>query len=112
MKTPPSLQDLIAELAHAYPTAQWEFDPLPSGVCFLWVTLSNGRDFSMEYDPKCGTGVSENFSDTPPFVGHDEVYDSLERGIVRFRELLAEAAHTTETNPSSAFAFHDKPISK
>ena len=107
---PIQLQDLIADVAHVHPSAQLEFSPLPSGVCFLWTAL-NDRHFVIEYDPKRGAGVSENFSDSPAFVGHDEVYPSLEEGIVRFKALMAEAARTP-AQPTEAYALHDKPISK
>ena len=60
MKTPLELQDLVADVVHSYPPAQFEFDPLPSGVCFFWLTL-NGHSFVLEYHPTQGTGVSENF---------------------------------------------------
>ena len=104
MSAPIELQDLIAEVAHTYPAAQIEFHPLPSGVCFFWVTLSE-RNFVIEYSPTRGTGVSENLPDTPPFVGHDEAFDSLPEAIRRFTGMLAEAARTQPTN---AFVLHDK----
>ena len=110
MSAPLQFQDLIADVARTYPSAQIEFDPMPSGVCFLWLTL-NGRDFVIEYDPKRGTGVSENFPDTPPFVGHDEAFPSLDDGIARFKTLLADAA-CAKASTSAAFVLHDKPISK
>jgi hypothetical protein len=91
MKTPSELQNLISEVAHAYPTAQLEYDPLPSGVCFFWVTV-NERNFVLEYHPTQGVGVSENLPATPPFVGHDEAFDSLAAGIERFRSRLSEAS--------------------
>jgi hypothetical protein len=110
VSAPIQLQDLIADVAHVYPSAQFEFDPLPSGVCFLWVTL-NHRNFVIEYDPKQGVGVSENLPDTPPFVGHDEAYDTLEEGIARFKALLGDAARAAPS-AAPALALHDKPISK
>lgn len=106
MSTPLPLQDLIADIVHTYPSAQLEFDPLPSGICFLWVTL-NDRNFVIEYDPKRGTGVSENKEDTPPFIGHDEAFDSLEAAVQRFKVLLADAVRT-EAVP--AMALHDKKL--
>lgn len=109
MNTPHQLQDLVAEIVHLHPSAQLELDPLPSGVCFLRLAL-NGREFVLEFDPKRGAGVSENFPDTPPFVGHDEAYDSLDRGIARFQELLASAA-SVAAEPMTAFALHDKLVS-
>ncbi len=109
MSAPRQLQDLISELAHDYPSAVLEFSPLPSGVCFLWTSL-HGRDFVIEYDPKRGTGVSENFSDTPLGVGHDEAYDSLDEAITHFKNLMGSAVRH-EAQLGSALAFHDKPIS-
>ena len=94
MNTPTEFQDLVTEVMRAYPGAQFEFDPLPSGVCFFWVTLHD-RYFVIEYAPSRGTGVSENHKDTPPFVGHDEVFDTLSEGVSRFRELLRRAAMLT-----------------
>ena len=112
MSAPRQLQDLISDVVHAYPTAEMEFDPLPSGVCFLWVTL-NGRNFVIEYDPKRSTGVSENLPETPPFVGHDEAYPALETAVRRFKELLADAAlHGDQSQMRTAYVMHDKPISK
>jgi hypothetical protein len=104
MSAPIELQNLIADVAHSYPAAAIEFDPLPSGVCFLWVTVTD-RNFVIEYDPKRGTGVSENLPDTPPFVGHDEGFDSLTPAIDRFKSMLAEAARN---EPASAYVSHDK----
>ena len=66
-------------------------------VCLVdsvsWVTLGR-RQFVLEYHPTEGTGVSENFDDTPPFVGHDVAYDSLDEAISHFKTLLADAART------------------
>jgi hypothetical protein len=107
MSAPVLLQDLIADVARAHSSAQFEFDPLPSGVCFFWAAL-NGREFVIEYHPTQGTGVSENFDDTPPFVGHDEAFPSLEAGIARFKALLADAARAG-ISADSAFVLHDKP---
>ena len=107
MSAPIQLQDLIADVVHTYPSALLDFDPMPSGVCFLWLTL-NGRQFVIEYDPKRGTGVSENCPDTPPFVGHDQAFASLDDGIARLKSLLADAA-CTEAATSSNFALNDKP---
>lgn len=92
MKTPKQIQDLIAEVAHM-PCDKLEFHPLPSGVCFLWVTIGC-RHFVLEYAPKEGAGVSENFSDTPPFVGHDVAFNSLDEAINHFKTLLADAERT------------------
>jgi hypothetical protein len=103
MSAPREFQDLIAEVVHAYPSAKLEFDPLPSGVCFLWVEIGE-RNFVIEYGPRDGTGVSENFPDTPPFnIGHDRAFDSLAEGIQDFKRLLAEAARH-----EPVFVLHDK----
>ena len=108
MSTPIQLQDLVADVAHAHPSAQLEFDPLPSGVCFFWVSL-DGRNFVIEYDPKSGAGVSENFPDTPPFIGHDEAFPLLDEAVARFKELLASAARgETASSPFAAMALHDR----
>lgn len=94
MNTPRQLQDLVAEIVHAYPSAQLELDPLPSGVCFLWATVA-ARNFVLEFDPKQGAGVSENLPDTPPFVGHDHGFSSLDQAIESFKKMLAEAAEVS-----------------
>jgi hypothetical protein len=104
MSAPVELQDLIAEIVRTHPSAHIEFDPVPSGVCFLWVSIGD-RDFVIEYNPKRETGVSENFPDTPPFIGHDEAFASLADAIRRFKAMLAEAART---EPANAFVLHDK----
>ena len=104
MNTPLQLQDLVGEIAHGYPGAQLELDPLPSGVCFLWVTVG-GRHFVIEYEPGRGAGVSENNADTPLFVGHDKAFDSLGDAIQRFRILLAEAA---KAEAAGDLVLHDK----
>ena len=111
MSAPRPLQDLISDIVHLYPDATLEFDPLPSGVCILDVAL-NGRAFEMDYNPKRSTGVSENFPNTPPFIGHDEVFPSLDDAISRFKALLADAALHEPAATSTAFVMHDKPISK
>ena len=105
MKTPQKIQDLIGEVAHL-PSGRLKFDPLPSGVCFLWVTVGR-RHFVLEYHPTEGTGVSENFDDTPPFVGHDLAFDSLDEGINHFKSLLADAAHTEANYEPKAFALRE-----
>jgi len=105
MSAPRELQDLIADVVRTYPSARLEFDPLPSGVCFLWVEMRE-RNFVIEYSPGDGTGVSENFPDTPPFVvGHDEAFKSLADGVGRFKAIRAEAARK-ET--ATAMVLHDK----
>jgi hypothetical protein len=104
MNSPVQLQDLIATVAHRHPSAQLEFDPLPSGVCFLWVTVAE-RNFVLEYNPKEGAGVSENFPDTPLFVGHDHAYESLDPAVQHFLKILAEAEQAERTAP---LVLHDK----
>jgi hypothetical protein len=90
--TPPlQLQDLVAELVHAHPSAKLDFDPLPSGVCFLWLTVE-GRNFCLEYHPTQGTGVSENVAETPLFSGHDHGFAALEPAIKFFKQIVAKAA--------------------
>src|SRR2546423_13922427 len=106
MKTPDRIQDLVAEIVHLYSRAHFELDPLPSGVCFLWVTIGR-RHFVLEYHPTEGTGVSENFDDTPPFVGHDVAYDSLEEAINHFKSLLADAARTEADYEPQAFVLRE-----
>jgi hypothetical protein len=108
MKTPKEIQDLIGEVAHL-PSGRLEFDPLPSGVCFLWVTIGR-RHFVLEYDPKEGTGVSENFADTPPFVGHEKVFDSLEKAIRHFKSLLSDAERTEADFAPSEFALREENL--
>jgi len=91
MTSPLQLQDLVAEMVHAYPSAKLDFDPLPSGVCFLWITVE-GRNFCLEYDPKRGAGVSEITPETPPFSGHDHGFAGLEPAIKFFKQIVAKAA--------------------
>ena len=91
MKTPPQLQDLVAEMVHAYPSARLDFDPLPSGVCFFWITVE-GRNFCLEYHPTQGTGVSENLPETPLFSGHDHGFDSLDKAVEFFKQMISKAA--------------------
>jgi hypothetical protein len=100
MNPPIVLQDFVAELVHSHPSAQLQFRPLPSGVCFLWVTLRE-RNFVLEYDPKRGVGVSENLPTTPPFVGHDDVYPNLEEALKKLRSFLRSVSQT-ETSASQA----------
>ena len=107
MNTPIQLQNLVTEIVRDFPSAHFEFDPFPSGVRVLYVTLE-GRDFELEYNPKSATGVSENFEDTPPFIGHDEAFDSLEEAVERFRELLASAARGEKASTTAAMVLHDK----
>lgn len=107
MKTPVIIQDLVGDIAHEQWCDHLELNPLPSGVCFLRVSVGE-RHFVMEYDPKQGAGVSENTPDSPAFAGHDEAFASLADAIRRFKELLARAA--TPSTAYAAMALHDKPI--
>ncbi|PYJ79807.1 MAG: hypothetical protein DME22_24900 [Verrucomicrobia bacterium] len=91
-----ALQRLIAEIAEQHPAARIEFDPLPSGVCFLDVWIGE-RMFDLEYNPKRGVGVSEIKNDTPPFTGHDHVFTSLDEAVAFYKRLLAEAKTQTAT---------------
>ena len=109
MSAPYILQELVSDIVHTYPDARIDFAPLPSGVCILATSL-HGRDFELDYNPKRSTGVSENFQDTPPFIGHDEVFDTLEAGIVRFKSFLADAVQTAA--PCEAYVLNDKPLSQ
>ena len=111
MKTPIQLQELVSEIIRDYPRARLNFKPLPSGVCLLYVVL-NGREFEFDYSPNGETGVSENFEDTPPFIGHDEVFPTIDEAIARFKAFLSDAALHESAVPSTAFVMHDKPISK
>jgi hypothetical protein len=109
MKTPKEIQDLIGEVAHLR-SGHLEFDPLPSGVCFLWVTIGR-RNFVLEYNPKLGAGVSENFPDTPPFhVGHDAAFDSLDEAINHFKSLLADAERTEADYEPQAYALREESL--
>ncbi len=110
MKTPIQLQELVWEIVRTYPTAKFDFNPLPSGVCLLYVVL-NGREFEFDYSPNGETGVSENFEDTPPFIGQDEVFPTVDEAVTRFKAFLADAALNESAAPQ-AYVMHDKPISK
>ena len=112
MTIPIQLQNLVAEIVRDFPSARIEFDPFPSGVCVLYAVL-NGREFELEYSPQRGTGVSENFEDTPPFIGAEEGFDSLDEAISRFKEFLVSAARGEKrTSQFATMALHDKDISK
>lgn len=93
MKVPKRLQQLVGEIMEEYPQAHIDLDPLPSGVCFLNVWYGR-RNFELDYNPTQGTGVSENLDDTPPFIGHDVAFDSLDEAAAKFKSLLADAART------------------
>ena len=107
MSAPSQLQVLIAEVLRDYPAASLNFDPLPSGVCFLRVTLGR-REFVIEYHPTQGTGVSENFEDTPPFIGHDEAFDSLDEAVAHFKSLLTDAARTEADHPPKTLVLREE----
>jgi hypothetical protein len=107
MKTPKRLQQLLSEIASEFPEATIHFKPLPSGVCWIDVWFGR-RNFEMEYSPTRGTGISENFDDTPPFIGHDEAFDSLDEAAERFKSLLADATRTEAEHLPQAFVLHDK----
>jgi hypothetical protein len=109
MRTHSKIQDLIGEIAHEYSCQRLEMDPLPSGVCFVRVTIGR-RHFVLEYAPKEGAGVSENFADTPAFVGHDAAFDSLDEGIKHFKSLLADAERTEADYEPQAYALHDQSL--
>ncbi len=112
MNTPSQLEIFVAEIVRDFPSAHVGWDPFPSGVRVLNVEL-NGRDFELDYNPERGTGVSENFDDTPPFIGHDESFDSLEQAIQRFKELLSSAARGEKASPAATLALHDEnPLNK
>ena len=90
-----------------FPQAQIDFDPLPSGVCWLNVWFGR-RNFEMEYSPTRGTGVSENFDHTPPFIGHDEAFDSLDEAASHFKALLADAARTEAEHLPKALVLREE----
>ena len=100
MSTPAQLQNLVTDIVRDFPAAQIEWDPFPSGVRVLYVTL-NGRDFELEYNPKRGTGISENFDDTPPFIGHDVAFESLDEAAAHFKSLLADAVRNPLYEPQA-----------
>ena len=107
MKTPEKIRDLCGTVAHLYPDARFKFHPLPSGVCFLRAAIGR-RHFVLEYHPSEGTGVSENFDDTPPFVGHDAVFESLDKAVDHFKSLLADAEKTEADHLPQSLVMHDK----
>jgi hypothetical protein len=91
---PNPLQKLISEVAESYPGARIEFDPLPSGVCFLDVWIGE-RMFDLEFNPVQGVGVSEIREDTPPFTGHDHTFAALDQAVIFYKQLLADASRST-----------------
>lgn len=106
MNTPQTIQDLVGEIAHLNSCRRLELHPLPSGVCFLRVTIGR-RNFVLEYHPVEGTGVSENFHETPPFVGHDVAFDSLDEAIGHFKFLLDEAKRTEANYEPQEFVLRE-----
>lgn len=108
MKAPQRLQQLVGEIIEEFPEARFEFNPLPSGVCWLNVSFG-GRNFELEYSPTRGTGVSENFDDTPPFIGHDAAFDSLDDAAKHFKSLLTDAVRTKADHLPQTFAFREEP---
>ena len=101
MNTPLPLQDLVADIVHTHTSARLELDPMPSGVCFLWVWLG-GRNFVLEFDPKRGAGVSENNSSSPAFAGHDRAFASLEEAVRDFKRLLSQTSSTLSATALAA----------
>jgi hypothetical protein len=107
MKTPEKIKQLIGEIMDEFPQVEIEFEPLPSGVC--WINVWYGRrNFEMEYSPSGKTGVSENFDDTPPFIGHDAAFELLDKAVEHFKSLLADAEKTEADHLPQAFVMHDK----
>ena len=82
---------------------------MPSGACWLNVWLGR-RNFELEYNPSRGAGVSENFDDTPPFIGHDTAFDSLEKAVIRFKTMLADAARTEAGHLPKAFVMREENL--
>ena len=109
MKAPKRLQELVGEIVEEFPQARFTFDPLPSGVCLLDVCLGR-RNFELDYNPTRGTGVSENFDDTPPFTGHDEAFDSVDEAAKHFKSLLADAARTEAHHLPKALVLREERL--
>ena len=107
MRVPPEISQLVGEIIDEFPEAKIDFDTLPSGVCWLNVWYGR-RNFEMEYSPSRGTGVSENFDDTPPFIGHDEAFDSLSEAAQHFKSLLADAVRTESEHLPKAFVLREE----
>jgi hypothetical protein len=112
VSVPREIQNLTVEIMEEFPQAQIDFDPLPSGVCWLGVWLGR-RNFELEYHPVRGAAVSENFDNTPPFTGHDSAFGSLAAAVTHFKSLLATAAETELSYLPQTFALHETtPIYK
>ncbi|MDQ6631685.1 MAG: hypothetical protein M3Y82_07985 [Verrucomicrobiota bacterium] len=107
MKTPKRLQELLSEIADEFSEATLRFKPLPSGVCMLDAWYGR-RNFELDYSPTRGTGVSENFDDTPPFIGHDVAFDSLDEAAQHFKSLLADAVRTEAEHLPKAFVMREE----
>ncbi len=106
MKTPKQIQHLIGEIMDQFPQVEIDFEPLPSGVCWLNVWLGR-RNFEMEYHPTRGVGVSENTDDTVPFIGHDKAFTSLSEAAEHFKSLLSSALQTESSHLPQVYALHD-----
>lgn len=109
MTVPKRLQQLTAEIMEEFPLARIDFNPLPSGVCWLNVWFGR-RNFELEYSPTRGTGVSENFEDTPPFIGHDKGFASLAEAVEHFKALLTDAARTEADHLPKAFVLREENL--
>lgn len=106
MKTPKRIQQLLSEVAEEFPEATLRFKPLPSGVCRLDVWYGR-RNFELEYSPIRGTGVSENFDDTPPFIGHDTAFNSVDEAAEHFKSLLANAVSSEAEHLPQEFVLRE-----
>ena len=96
--TPKELGDLTSEIMSEFPRAEIHFDPLPSGVRFLRVSLGR-RSFCLEYHPTRGTGVCELTSETTPFdTGYDHFFNSVREAGAFLKTLLADAMKTEENH--------------
>ena len=102
-----SPQQLVGAIIDQFLEAQIDFEPLPSGVCWLNVWFGR-RNFELEHNPTRGTGVSENFEDTPPFIGHDAAFDSFDEAAQHFKSLLADAARTEADHLSQAVVLREE----
>jgi hypothetical protein len=94
--TPKELGELTSEIMSEFPRAEIHFDPLPSGVRFLRVSLGR-RSFCLEYHPTKGTGVCELTSETTPFdAGYDHFFNSVSEAGACLKSFLADAMKTEE----------------